>query len=90
MQFFRMLVLLVLTETVLYFMISLYIRSLRRERLENEFKERFPAMANDREKMNEAVRKGMFGFNKTLRSRLVALVFIIPTVIILLIIVNVN
>ncbi|MGR3553179.1 hypothetical protein [Paracoccus sp. (in: a-proteobacteria)] len=77
--FFRLIVLVLLLEAMFYLLLRLYIRSLRRERLENIWAECHPDMAGDRAARGKFVRKSMVGFDKSLRSRLLWLVFIIPT-----------
>lgn len=90
MQIVRMIIVLLFVETVLYLMVSAYIRSLRAEKLEHEWRRRHPDRANDRAAMRQFVRLGMIGFRKTLRARLSGLIFFLPTVIVLIIIWRVN
>lgn len=90
MQFVRMIIMLLFVETLLYLMVSAYVRSLRTEALEKEWKRRHPDRAKDRDAMRTFVRLGMAGFRKTLRARLVGLIFFVPTVIVLIIIFRVN
>ena len=77
-------------EALFYVLISLYMRSLRRERLEEIWDERHPDRRGDREERRVFVRRSMVGFEKTLRARLVALVFVVPTLAIAVIVYFVN
>ncbi len=90
MHFFRMIALLLVIEMVLYVILSAYVRSVRREALENAWKAKHPEIAQDRKAMSEAVERSMRGYSKTLRARLVNLVFVVPTIIVLAIIYIVN
>nr|WP_241865406.1 hypothetical protein [Paracoccus salsus] len=73
-----------------YLLLRIYIRSLRRETLEEKWDERHPDMAGDNALRDEFVRKSMVGFDRTLKSRLLWLVFIIPTLAIMAIVYWVN
>lgn len=87
---FRLMLLVVLLETAFYLLLWIYIRSLRREALEEEWAKRHPDQAGNHDARAEFVRKAMNGFEKTLRARLLWLVFIIPTAAIMGIIYWVN
>ncbi|MFV0303791.1 MAG: hypothetical protein ACK5IP_23475 [Paracoccus sp. (in: a-proteobacteria)] len=87
---FRLLVLVLLLEVAFYLLIRIYLRSLRREALENEWDERHPDRAGNNPARDEFVRRSMIGFDKSLRGRLLWLVFIIPTVAIMAIVYWVN
>lgn len=75
----RLIVLVFLLEAMFYLLLRIYIRSLRRERLEEIWDERHPEKAGDGASRDEFVRKSMVGFDKSLKSRLLWLVFILPT-----------
>ncbi|MDO5658651.1 MAG: hypothetical protein Q4G36_10070 [Paracoccus sp. (in: a-proteobacteria)] len=76
----RLLFFLFAAELVLYFMIQAYLRSRKREQLEGEWDRRHPEKAGPSRERAAFVRRSMQGFERTLKSRLVALVFILPTV----------
>lgn len=75
---FRLILFLLIAEAVFYWLLRVYLRSLRRERLEERWDSRHPAMAGDTPARRAFVRKGMAGFDRTLRSRLLLLVFVLP------------
>lgn len=87
---FRLIVLVFLLEAMFYLLLRIYIRSLQREKLEGIWDERHPDMAGNNAARDEFVRKMMVGFDRTLKSRLLWLVFIIPTAAIMAIIYWVN
>lgn len=87
---FRLIVLVFLLEAMFYLLLRIYIRSLRREKLEEIWDERHPDMAGNSPARSAFVRKAMVGFDRTLKSRLLWLVFIIPTIAIWAIIYWVN
>lgn len=86
----RLIVLVLLLEAALYLLLWIYMRSLRRESLEGEWDERHPDLAGPGPDRAEFVRRAMKGFEKSLRARLLWLVFIIPTAAIMGIIYWVN
>lgn len=88
--FFRLILFLLIAETVFYLLLRIYIRSLRRERLEDRWDERHPAMPGNTPARREFVRRSMAGFDRTLRSRLLLLVFVLPNLAIMGIIYVVN
>lgn len=77
---FRLIVLVLLLEAMFYLLLRIYIRSLRREKLEEIWDERHPDLTGNDALRDAFVRKAMVGFDKTLKSRLLWLVFILPTV----------
>lgn len=87
---FRLILLVLLLEAMFYLLLRIYIRSLRRERLEEIWQERHPDMAGNEALRDEFVRKSMVGFDRSLRARLLWLVFIIPTLAIMGIVYWVN
>lgn len=87
---FRLIVLVFLLEAMFYLLLRIYIRSLRRERLERIWDQRHPDRAGNNGARDAFVRKAMVGFEKSLKSRLLWLVFIIPTLAIMGIVYWVN
>lgn len=87
---FRLALVLLLLEVVFFLLLRLYIRSQRHERLEEIWDRRHPDMAGDSLARREFIRRSMLGFEKTLKSRLIWLVFILPTLAILTIVIIVN
>ncbi|KGJ15416.1 hypothetical protein HGN31_12170 [Paracoccus sanguinis] len=90
MAIIRLAAILIAIEALFYVLISLYLRSLQRERLEETWDERHPDRAGDSPERRVFVRRSMVGFERTLRARLVALVFVLPTVALMVIIYFVN
>lgn len=87
---FRLALVLLLLEAVFFVLLRLYIRSQRHERLEEIWDRRHPDMAGDSLARREFIRRSMLGFDKSLKSRLIWLVFILPTLAILTIVIIVN
>lgn len=90
MAFFRLILFLLIAETVFYLLLRIYLRSLRAERLEETWDERHPAAAGNTPARQEFVRRSMTGFDRTLRSRLLLLVFVLPNLAVMGIIYWVN
>lgn len=90
MALLRLIGLVLAIELIFYALLTVYIRSLRREELEKEWDRRHPEKAGPSPERRTFVRRSMVGFSKSLRSRLVALVLILPTVAIIAIIILVN
>ena len=88
--FLRLIGLVLVVELIFYALISIYVRSLRREALEKEWDRRHPGRAGPTAERDTFVRRSMRGFSKTLRARLVGLVLVLPLVVIVTIIVYVN
>lgn len=63
---------------VIYLSISLYSRSVRREKLEDEYDE--TPIANM--SRAEFVEKGVISYNNSFRPKLIALIFVIPPIIV--------
>lgn len=76
--FFRLILFLLIAETAFYLLLRIYLRSLRTERLEDIWDERHPAMPGNSPARRAFVRRSMIGFDRTLRSRLLLLVFVLP------------
>lgn len=90
MALLRLIGLVLAVELVFYLLLSTYIRSTRREALEEEWDRRHPDRAGDGPERRAFVRRSMVGFSKSLKARLVALVLVLPVVAIIVIIVFVN
>ncbi|MFV0411084.1 MAG: hypothetical protein ACK5LJ_15710 [Paracoccus sp. (in: a-proteobacteria)] len=80
MALIRLAFLLFLVEAIFYLMLTIYLRSTKAEALEDEWDRRHPDRAGDSPQRRRFVHLAMRGFQKTLKARLVALVFILPTV----------
>lgn len=69
----RMLFLALVGLTVIYVLVSIYSRSVRRERLEEQFD------AGDRSgNRDEFIRQGLAAYDKGLRRKLLLLIYIVP------------
>lgn len=90
MQFLRLIIIVLVVETLFFFLLRIYIRSLRYEKLEEEWDARHPEKAGDSAERDEFVRKSMVGFEKSLKARLTWAVFILPTLAIMGIVYWVN
>lgn len=88
--FIRLILFLLIIEAVFYLLLRVYIRSLRRERLEETWDTRHPVMPGNTPARREFVRRSMTGFDRTMRSRLLLLVFVLPNLAIMGIIYWVN
>lgn len=75
--FLELIVIAFVVMTVFYFLISIYSRSLRREKLENRWAEE--GAAGDRETY---VEEGLRKYDTSIRPKLVLLVYVVPTVVI--------
>ena len=70
--------------TILYFMISIYSKSVRRERLENDWSEDHPEGGDD--VAREAyIARGMADYEASFRPRLILLVYVIPAIFVVVI-----
>ena len=79
MQFVRLVVIGFVLLSILYFLISLYSRSVRKERLEEEFDADPPEGADAA--MREAyITKGLEEYRSSVRPKLIALVYVVPVV----------
>ncbi len=67
--------------TVIYLSISIYSRSVRKERLENEFDEKFPD-GGETGARDTFIAEGMRAYNSSIRPKLIGLVYVIPTAVI--------
>jgi len=68
--------------SVIYFMVSIYSRSVRRENLENEWAEENPG-SDDLAARADYVQKGIAEYNSGIRPKLILLVYVVPTVIVI-------
>ncbi|MBU2994372.1 hypothetical protein Q4555_06640 [Octadecabacter sp. 1_MG-2023] len=81
MQFVRLVVFGFLLLGVIYFGISLYSRSIRKEKLEEEWDKNLPEDATA-ETRDAFIAKGMAKYESGLRKKLILLVFVIPPLIV--------
>lgn len=79
MQFVRLVVFGFIAMTIVYVCVSLYSRSVRREKLENEWAEQNPG-SSDTGARSAYVTNGMTEYDGSLRKRLILLVYVVPTV----------
>ncbi|MGZ3215717.1 hypothetical protein [Paracoccus sp. T5] len=77
-------------QAVFYVLLRIYVRSQQVERLERRWDARHPEQAGNSAARRAFIAKAMTGFNRSLRVRLTALVFVLPTLAVLVIIVLVN
>ena len=70
--------------TILYFLISIYSKSVRRERLENQWAEDHPE--GGEETAREAfIERGMADYESSFRPKLILLVYVIPAIFVVVI-----
>lgn len=72
--------------TILYFLISLYSRSVRREKLENEAAEQIAQGTLDAEARDAYIEDGMRDYEGSLRRKLILGVFVVPVVVVIMLI----
>ncbi len=65
--------------TVIYFSIAIYSKSVRKERLENEYDAANPDGGEEGAR-DAYVEKGMVAYNNSIRPKLIGLVYVIPVV----------
>jgi ABC-type Na+ efflux pump permease subunit len=70
--------------TAIYFLISIYSRSVRREKLENRWDEKNPG-GGDPGARDTYIEQGMVEYEGGLRKKLIWLVYIVPPVIVMVI-----
>jgi len=75
--------------TVIYFSVSLYSRSVRKERLENEFDAANPE-GGEPGARDAFVAAGLQAYDSSIRPKLIGLVYVVPTVVIGTIIYTIN
>lgn len=81
MGFVRLVIIGFVILTVIFVCVSLYSRSVRRERLENEW-DANQAQAGDAAARQTYVEQGMAAYFSGFRRRLVLLVYVVPTVVV--------
>lgn len=67
--------------TIVYVAVSVYSRSLRREKLEDEWAEEHPE-DRESEQRDAYIEKGMEEYQNGLRRKLILLVYIVPTILV--------
>ena len=82
MGFIRLVVFGFIFLSIIYLCLAWYSRSVRREKLENEWDEEKPEGIS----RDEFVRKGLLKYQNGLRPKLLGLVYVVPTVVISVII----
>lgn len=90
MAFLRLIAMVLVVELIFYGLLTVYLRSTRREALEHEWDIRHPDRAGDSPERREFLRRVMVGYRRTLRRRLVVPVLVLPVVAIVAIIILVN
>ncbi|KJZ18869.1 hypothetical protein [Loktanella sp. S4079] len=89
MGFIRLVVFGFVGLSILYLMISIYSRSVRRERLEKEFDADHPDSI-DQDARDAYVAEGMAAYNSSIRPKLIGLVYVVPTIVVASIIYVIN
>ncbi len=77
-------------QLLFYVLLRVYVRSQQVERLEHRWDARHPDRPGDSAARRAFIAKAMTGFEKSLRARLSLLVFVLPTLAILVIVYLVN
>lgn len=85
MNFVRLIVFGFIFLSVVYLLVSIYSRSIRREKLENEWDEKIKQ--GDRDAF---INEGMKAYEGSLRKKLILLIFIVPICVITVLFVTVN
>lgn len=75
--------------SVIYLSVSLYSRSVRKERLEDAFDAEHPDGGEEGER-DAFVAKGIADYNNSIRPKLIGLVYVVPTVVIAAIVYTIN
>lgn len=75
--------------SVIYFSVSLFSKSVRKERLEKEFDAAHPDGGASGER-DAFIAEGMLAYDNSIRPKLIGLVYVVPTVVIGAIIYTVN
>lgn len=89
MGFIRLVIFGFIALSVIYLSISVYSRSVRKERLEDQFDEEHPD--GDEEGARDAfVQEGITAYNQSIRPKLIGLVYVVPTVVIAGIVYTIN
>lgn len=87
--FLRLAVVGLVAMTVAYWLLRIYFRSTRREELEKEWDADHPG-GGDRAARDAYIEEGMERYGKSLRARLVWLVYVVPTAAVLLLLFLIN
>jgi len=77
MAFVRLVVLGFIVLSMVYFLVSIYSRSVRREKLEDRWRQENPD-TKDEAARNVFVEQGMSEYNAGIRPKLILLVYVIP------------
>ncbi len=78
-----------LAMTIIYVAISVYSRSVRREKLENRWAEKHPDL-DDEDARDTYINEGMERYNNGIRPKLILSVYVIPTILVVLVLVFTN
>ena len=89
MGFVRMIVFGFIALTVIYVCVSLYSRSVRKERLENAFDENPPEGA-DAAMRDAYIAKGLAEYDNSIRPKLIGLVYVVPVIAVSIIVYVIN
>lgn len=81
MRFVRLVVFGFIALSIVYVLVSLYSRSVRREKLEEEWAERHPD-GGDAEARAAFLEEGMAAYHSSLRKRLILLIYILPPIVV--------
>lgn len=81
MAFIRLIVFGFLAMSVVYLCISIYSRSIRRERLEDRWAENHPEDVESAERRTY-IKDGMVQYESGFRKKLIVLVYVIPTIVV--------
>ncbi len=69
--------------TVVYLLVSIYSRSVRRERLEKEWDSNPDNLGAETEARDAYIKAGLLAYRNSLRRKLIVLVYIIPMAVVL-------
>ncbi|MCB1368468.1 MAG: hypothetical protein KDK00_11940 [Rhodobacteraceae bacterium] len=75
--------------SVIYFAISVYARSLRRESLEDRWAEKHPGEDESPER-DAYIEDGMARYNAGIRPKLLLLIYVVPTILVILALILTN
>lgn len=81
MRFVRLVIFGFIALSIVYVLVSLYSRSVRREKLEEEWAERYPD-GGDAEAREAFLEEGMAAYHSSLRKRLILLIYILPPIVV--------
>ncbi|MDQ2090499.1 hypothetical protein [Marimonas arenosa] len=81
MGFIRLIIFGAIGLTVIYFLLSIYSRSLRKEKLENAWAEDHP-QGGDPVEREAFLERGMAQYESSLRPKLLLLVYVVPAVLV--------